>query len=203
MAHKTFISYKYSECSAIRDKIITKLGSDATYYRGETSFSPNMGDLKTTTIRQKLSDMIFDTTVMIVIVSPNMTQSAWMNWEIKYALREQSRDGRVSHSNGFICVVQKDSYSSMFGLDPYNWAKAANGDWSSVKFFGVLTRNMKNKKPWLESPIPNENRKLYDDLSPNYIDIVTEDEFLMYPTYYINKAFEKNQNISTYNIAKE
>ncbi|MEN6636109.1 MAG: TIR domain-containing protein [Clostridiaceae bacterium] len=202
MAHKTFISYKYSERTALRDKIVTKLGSDATYYQGETSFSPDMGDLKTTTIRQKLSDMIFDTTVMIVLVSPNMTQSAWMNWEIKYALREQSRNGRVSHSNGLICVVQKDLYSSIFGFDPYNWAKTA-GSWSSAKFFGVLIRNMNNKKPWPESPIPTDNRKLYDELSPNYIDIVTEDDFLMYPTYYINKAFEKNQNISTYYLAKE
>ena len=54
-----------------------------------------MSDLKTNTIRQKLADMIYDTTVMIVIVSPNMTQSSWMEWEIKYALREQNRNGRT------------------------------------------------------------------------------------------------------------
>ena len=70
MAHKTFISYKYSEARELRDRIITKLGNDATYYRGETSSSPDLTDLTTATIRKNLADMIYDTSVMIVIVSP-------------------------------------------------------------------------------------------------------------------------------------
>ena len=37
MAHKTFISYKWSEAQDLRDDIITALGEDATYYKGETS----------------------------------------------------------------------------------------------------------------------------------------------------------------------
>jgi hypothetical protein len=109
MAHKTFISYKYSEAASLRDAIIKKLGSDATYYQGETSSSPDMTDLKTGTIRQKLAGMIYDTTVMIVVVSPNMTLSSWMEWEIKYALREQTRNERTSHSDGVVCVMQKDA----------------------------------------------------------------------------------------------
>lgn len=32
MAHKTFISYKYSEARGLRDKIIQALGKDASYY---------------------------------------------------------------------------------------------------------------------------------------------------------------------------
>ena len=47
MARKTFISYKYSEAREVRDKIINALGTDAQYYMGETSDSPNMADLKT------------------------------------------------------------------------------------------------------------------------------------------------------------
>ena len=39
MAHKTFISYKYSESKDLRDRIIDALGDDATYYKGETSDS--------------------------------------------------------------------------------------------------------------------------------------------------------------------
>lgn len=40
MAHKTFISYKYSESQELRDRIIQAMGSDAAYYTGETSESP-------------------------------------------------------------------------------------------------------------------------------------------------------------------
>ena len=200
MAHKTFISYKYSEATSLRDAIIRKLGSDATYYQGETSSSPDMTDLKTSTIRQKLADMIFDTTVMVVVVSPNMTKSSWMEWEIKYALREQSRNGRTSHPDGVVCVMQKNAFYAQLGLDPYSWAKSTSGQWLSSKFFDVLVSNMNNKKSWVDSPITNKS--LYDSLSESYIDIYTEDDFLTYPSYYIEKAFEKSENISTYNITK-
>jgi len=202
MAHKTFISYKYSEATSLRDAIIKKLGSDATYYQGETSNSPDMSDLKTNTIRQKLADMIYDTTVMIVIVSPNMTQSSWMEWEIKYALREQNRNGRTSHSNGLVCVVQKNAFYEAFGLDQYSWAKLSSGRWSASIFFDILVKNMGNKKSWVDSPIPSTNKALYDSLSDSYIDIVTEDAFLKAPSYYIDKAFEKSENLGSYNITK-
>ena len=39
MAHKTFISYKWSEAQQLRDDIIDALGEDASYYKGETSDS--------------------------------------------------------------------------------------------------------------------------------------------------------------------
>lgn len=42
MAHKTFISYKYSEAQDLRDRIIEAMGDDASYYMGETSDSPDL-----------------------------------------------------------------------------------------------------------------------------------------------------------------
>lgn len=203
MAHKTFISYKHSESTGLRDKIITKLGKDATYYKGEDGYSDDLSSLKAETIKGKLSSMIYDTTVMIVIISPNMKQSKWMEWEIKYALRDQSRNGRSSHPDGVICVIQKQIESSFFSSKPYAWAETYDGNhWESSKFFQILLNNMHNKKSWMESPINSSNKSLYDKLSSNYIDIVTEDNFLINPMVYIDRAFEKSENISTYNIEK-
>lgn len=48
MAHKTFISYKYSEARDLRDRIIEALGEDATYYKGETSDSLDLSDTSIT-----------------------------------------------------------------------------------------------------------------------------------------------------------
>lgn len=193
MAHKTFISYKYSEAQDLRNKIINKLGDDATYYRGETSDSPDLTDRTTETIRKNLSDMIYDTSVMIVIISPNMMQSKWMEWEIKYSLREQTRNGRTSHVNGVICVVQKqksiDNY--LYSNDAYAWAKF-NGSWSPWKLFDVVNKNRNNK-------IINKS----NNLSSNYIDIVTEDDFLRNPFKYIDDAYNKSQNSDCYNISKQ
>lgn len=52
MAHKTFISYKYSEAQNLRDKIIDSLGEDAKYYQGETSDSPDLTDTSTENIKK-------------------------------------------------------------------------------------------------------------------------------------------------------
>ena len=85
MSHKTFISYKYSESQELRDKIVEALGQDAKYYKGETSDSPDLTDMKTETIKNHLKDMLFDTTVTVVIISPNMKKSKWIDWEIEYS----------------------------------------------------------------------------------------------------------------------
>lgn len=105
MARKTFISYKYSEAQNSRDRIIRALERDATYYTGETSESPDMGGLKTVTIKQKLADMIFSTSVMIVIITPNVDKSEWVKWEINYATSKITRDGRQSQPNGIVRVI--------------------------------------------------------------------------------------------------
>ena len=75
MAHKTFISYKYSEAQRLRDDIIAALGDDATYYKGETSDSPDLTDTSTENIKRNLRNMMYDTSVTIVIISPNMKKN--------------------------------------------------------------------------------------------------------------------------------
>ena len=192
MAHKTFISYKYADIvenkgyNNLRDKIIRKLGDNAKYYLGEDSSSPYLGDLKTETIKQKLSDMIYGTSVMIVILSPNVKNSDWMEWEIKYALRSQTRQDRKSYPNGIVAVVKKQDYA-YYG---YSWMKNFNGDWDENYLFPILKNNRNNRICYSST------------LSRNYVDIVTEDEFMRNPEKYIEDAFIKSQNIEYYNLAK-
>ncbi len=107
MARKTFISYKYSEAQDLRDRIVEALGEDATYYQGERADSPDLTDTSTENIKSSLTDMMYDTSVAIVVVSPNLKQSKWVDWEIEYCLKEISRKGRTSKTNGLIGVVQK------------------------------------------------------------------------------------------------
>ena len=99
MAHKTFISYKYSEAQKLRDEIIDALGDDATYYKGETSDSPDLTDTSTENIKNILKDMMYDTSVTIVIISPNMKKSKWIDWEIEYCLKNISRKNYWTFKN--------------------------------------------------------------------------------------------------------
>ena len=134
--------------------------------------------------------MIRDTSVTILILSPNMKLSQWMNWELSYSLSEITRNGRTAHSNGVIAVVQKrETYG--FGSG-YDWFKNWYGDWDMNKAFELVRANQGNKKLYA----PNS-------FSSNYIDIVSEDKFLRDPNKYIEEAYEKSQYINYYNVRKQ
>lgn|GEM_PF-4359244 len=111
MAHKTFISYKYSDGTAMRDAIVAALGPDASFYKGETSASPCMGYDAEGTIRNKLAKMLFDTSVLIVIISPSIDLSAWVPWEISYATSREKRYVQ-SQPNGVVVAFPD---SPLFG----------------------------------------------------------------------------------------
>ena len=149
MARKTFISYKYSDVVAgasnnLRDRIIAKLGEDAKFYRGEDGYTKDLSSYSAAYIKETLKKMIRDTSVTILILSPNMKLSQWMNWELSYSLSEITRNGRTSHSNGVIAVVQKrETYG--FGSG-YDWFKNWYGDWDMNKAFELVRANQGNKK---------------------------------------------------------
>lgn len=200
MARKTFISYKYSEAQDLRDAIIDALGKDATYYQGETSESPDLSDYTTETIREHLKDMIFGTSVTIVIISPNMTKSKWIDWEIEYSLREYSRNGKKSKSNGVVGVVMKVNGG-------YSWLRSTttNDDGHSStsndtsKLYKIINDNRFNENPKVYQC---SECKTVDRLTGSYISIIEEDEFLSDPNKFIENAYEKCQKIDKYIISK-
>ena len=199
MAHKTFISYKYSEARDLRDKIIKKLGEDASYYQGETSESPNLDDNATSTIKKKLSDMIYGTSVTILILSPQMKKSKWIDWEISYSLRNETRDGRTSKPNGIIGVIKKDEYGYDWFMnkeyDSYHGSNVVTYNFD--KTYDIVKNNHFNSKP----PIWHcDECKVYDALEGSYISFVKEDTFLNNPHYYIENAYNKMQKIENYQI---
>lgn len=202
MAHKTFISYKYSESVELRDKIISSLKGDARYYCGETSDSPNLTDESTEKIKNHLKQMIYGTSVTIVIASPKMKESKWMAWEIEYSLKEITREDTTSRSNGVVIVAQKDANGS------YDWLitqitandKCRYITHNTNVLHDIINRNRHNRK----KPIYKcELCKTVDALEGSYMSIIKEDEFLKDPNKYINNAFDKSQKIGEFKISKQ
>jgi len=200
MGHKTFISYKYSEAQGLRDDIIAALSKNASFYQGETSDSPDLTDYKTETIREHLKDMIFDSTVTIVIISPHMTESKWIDWEIEYSLREYSRNGRKSKSNGIVGVVMKVDRN-------YDWfrttTKCSDGHTSTYndtsKLYPIITNNRLNENPMVYFC---DKCKTVDRLSGSYISLIPADEFLGKPDFFIENAYQKCQSVDRYRISR-
>lgn len=200
MARKTFISYKYSEAQDLRDDIINALGADATFYNGERSDSPDMTDLKTATIKKNLTDMMFNTSVLIVIISPNMKQSKWIDWEIEYCLQNNTRKDRTSQTNGVIAVIKKVNGG-------YSWLKSntQNADGcSSISYsehlvYDIIKNNRYNQDPKVYSC---NNCKSINALTGSYISYVEEETFLANPNKYIENAFDKSENEDGFKLAK-
>ncbi len=202
MAHKTFISYKYSEAQELRDKIIEALGEDASYYKGETSESPDLTDTSTENIKKNLKDMMYDTSVTIVIISPNMKESKWIDWEIEYCLKSITRKNRTSHTNGVVGVIMKYNGG-------YSWLKTTVEEedgcsfttYESSKMYDIINKNRFNQNPKVYTC---QTCKTVNKLSGSYIALVEEDDFLSNPTKYIDNAYDKSENdASGYDLCKQ
>ena len=202
MAHKTFISYKYSEARNLRDAIIDSLGDDAAYYKGETSDSPDLTDTTTENIKKNLRDMMYDTSVTIVIISPHMKESKWIDWEIEYCLKDNTRKGRTSHNNGVVGVIMKYNGG-------YDWFKYTNTNidgcrstsYHTEKVYDIINNNRFNQDPIVYSC---NVCKTVDALTGSYIAYVTEEDFLSDPVTYIDNAYQKSENDAYgYNLVKQ
>lgn len=192
MSHKTFISYKYNEAGNLRNAIIDALGDDAIYYQGETSSSPDLSDTSTENIKKSLTNMMYDTSVTIVIISPNMKNSNWIDWEIEYSLKNITRKGRTSHTNGVVGVIMKYNGG-------YSWLKttSTNGDgctsssYDESKVYSIINNNRFNQNPKAYSC---DVCKTVNALTGSYIAYVEEETFLSDPQKFIDNAYDKSEN---------
>jgi hypothetical protein len=202
MARETFISYKHSEAQDLRDEIIEKLGDDSKYYSGETADSPDMSGETVDRIKNSLKDKIFGTSVTIVIISPNIKDSSWIDWEIEYSLKEYKRQSTTSKTNGIVGVIMKHNGS-------YDWLVSSNQNTD-----GCSTRRIDNSKLY---DIINGNRynldtddkyscpncQSFDLLGGSYIALIEEETFLSNPSGYIENAYEKSKSLDDYKLRKK
>ncbi|UAY92877.1 TIR domain-containing protein [Pectobacterium polaris] len=201
MARETFISYKYSEAQKLRDDILKSLGDDATYYKGETTESPDISSTTVDNIKNNLKDMIFGTSVTIVVISPNMKSSKWIDWEIEYSLKEYKRGTTTSRTNGIVGVIMKVNGG-------YDWliSSQTNPDGCSSriiesnKLYDIINNNRYNFNT--EDRHSCEECKSYDKLTGSYISLIEEHLFLETPSDYIENAYDKSKSLIKYDLSK-
>lgn len=186
MGKKVFVSYKYADYDVqrlpgvtpptwpcdyvnyIRDNVL----SNDDIYKGENS-DEDLSNWTDEAIWGHLKDKIYDSTITIVLISPNMKEpgkwqrSQWIPWEISYSLRETTRNDRTSHNNAILAIILPDKSGS---YDYYN----------VDSLFPILQYNIRN----------------------NYIYVVTWDDFLKYPNYDMDHAYELRENTPSYKIVK-
>lgn len=191
MAHKVFVSYKYADTSVqqlnsfgsyfstttVRD-YVTKFeervrNTGIAVYKGESD-GEDLSYLSEDTIWSMLKDRIYDSTITIVFISPNMKdayyleRNQWIPWEVAFSLREQTRSDRTSHTNALLYVILPDR----------------NG--------GYYYKSLMN-----QFKIINENEK------NGYAEVVQWNSFISNIPYYIEQANYKKARTPSYLVCKQ
>lgn len=225
MGRKVFVSYKYGD-TQVQDlnvyeenwfgqkiKVQTKarhyvdelaeiLDNEDYIYKGEDD-GESLAGFRDETIASKLRDKIYDSSITIVLVSKGMKtcedeKNQWIPWEISYSLKEYTRNGRTSLSNGILAVVLPDewgSYEYYITQDSVCNCRSLN----TPILFQILKDNMFNvKEP--SRRLCNGSYVYTGDSS--YIQSVKWEDFKSTPNYYLNKAIEIRDKKDDYNIIK-
>ncbi|MEO6177576.1 MAG: TIR domain-containing protein [Flavobacterium circumlabens] len=225
MGRKIFVSYKYGDTQVQdlniyentyfgRQKIQTKarhyvdelakiLENGDHIFKGEDD-GESLADFSDEYIESSLRDKIYDSSITIVLVSKGMKnwgeeKDQWIPWEISYSLKEYTRNGRTSLSNGLIAVILPD----IFGSYEYYITRdeVCNCQNLNTNFlFQILRDNMFNIKSPSTRNCSNGTIIYYGDCS--YIQSVKWSDFKESLNFYLGKAIELRDNKDRYNITK-
>ena len=189
MGRKIFVSYKYQDDNV--RKLVNVIGptwpsdyveyiykniineTSDNIYKGEHINEDDLSDKSDEYIWNHLKDKIYDSTVTIVLVSPNMKEhnkwerNQWIPWEISYSVTRTTRNGRTSGRNALLVVVLPDRNGS------YSY-------YNNLILFRILYKNIKN----------------------GLAKVVHWDFFKTYPDICINAALRNLKNIDEDDIVK-
>lgn len=223
---KIFVSYKYADAKVYQnDTLRTKntpwgayesitprhylnalssILSDIAIQKWEKD-GEDLSQFKDETIESKLRDLIYDSSMTIILISPGMNTGEreteqWIPWEISYSLKEIERKDRTSKTNAILAVILPDKNNS------YSYCVEKKPCCDLLKFnnpfcFKIIAKNFFNRKDHKGTFCESCNSFHYPADS-SYIVYATWDDFKKDPRTYIKTAFEHKQNVDQYNICK-
>lgn len=221
MGRKIFISYKYADNSirqicdkyncTVRDYVDVlqdKLDDDDHINKGEND-GEDMSFLADSTIASKLGDKIYDSSITIILISPNMKKpltkekDQWIPWEVSYSLREQSRAGKTSKTNAMIAVVLPDINGSYeYFIKEHTCLYCNSTTYHTNTLFNILSSNMFNRiTPEFSSCEHHQLNKPQLGYC-SYIHCVKWDDFIDNYSTHLVIAERIRDNHKDYNIRK-
>ncbi len=222
MGKKVFISYKYKDDNVypltlfakttVRtyvDKLEEYFEKTDNIYKGESD-DEDLSFLSDKTIWLKLRDRIFDSSITIIMISPNMQEvhrydkSQWIPWEISYSLKEMTRNDLTSHANAILAIILPDRNNSYEYFIINNQCNTCTCQTLLTdRLFKILSNNMFNQKTkTIFKCISGAKSNLYSG-NHSYITSVKWKDFVSNPNLYINTAVYLKENINEYEIVKE
>ncbi|CAB5506424.1 TIR domain-containing protein [Bathymodiolus thermophilus thioautotrophic gill symbiont] len=216
MGKKVFVSYKHSDSSVqsltgycnntVRDYVDYLINNTLKndVYKGEGD--EDLSDFKDGTIENHLKNKIHDSSITIVLISPNMKDlyksesDQWIPWEISYSLKEIKRSDKTSYTNGILTVVLPDMKGSYDYFLKEGTCNVCNSRAVEINIlFQILKKNMFNAKVLKSSNC----RYCNSYAGGSYIESVKWKDFISNKDFYLDKAIEIMNDRKSYNITKE
>lgn len=221
MGYKVFVSYKYKDSGVKRLSDYDKgTARDYVDYLQDNKFSgddlnkaendeEDLSSFKDDTVRTKLKAKIWDSSITIVLISPNMVDilknqnDQWIPWEVSYSLRTSTRTNSRSLPNAVLAVVLPDMNDS-YDYFITKWAyQDDDGQERSVRTihtgntFEIIAHNMFNQKNPVTKNIQG-NTVYFGESS--YIATVKWNDFISDVDSYLENSISRRDHISDYKI---
>ena len=223
---KIFVSYKYADdnvenlssnpwCnSTVRnyvDLLEGYLDSTDHIYKGESD-GEDLSMYSEETIREKLRDRIYDSTLTIVMISPNLKdplkdeRSQWIPWVVSFSLKETSRRNSsgqtvTSRSNAMMAIVLPDSTGSYAYYLENRFCCSNNCvTHRTGQLFEIIRRNKFNQIASDSRSCAASETIWYGEAS--YIEAVKWADFVASPESYIDAAYDRRNRIDSFDVRK-
>jgi hypothetical protein len=190
MASKVFISFRFSDGNEKKKELERLLESKS--YAINVSESIDRSHQTEDTIKRYLYERIADSTVTIVILTPEAIRHRrdyygrvddWMYDELRYSLEDRS----YNKASGAIAVYTSGAEYSI-----------KNGS-TILDFDNLARKNMFNiKSSYKKCPDYGQ----YNALEDHYISLVSWSDFVADPKKYIDNALSKRDRINEFDITK-
>jgi len=226
---KFFVTYKYKDSDVLPlieytpgedtdylytprhyvDKIIEIVGAD-NIYKGEKG-DEDMGHLSDDTIDSKLKQKIFDSSVTIVLISPNMwdktklEKDQWIPNEILYSLRDKTRGGRTSKTNGMLAVILPDANGKYgYAVSKHTCLYCNSRIWHIGSYFTLLRKNMFNRiRKNLTSCNYCLTRNINTGEDHSFVYPVMWPDFIKNHNLYINHALVLRERLEEFDLKRD
>ena len=191
------------------DKIMDAI-EDVETYVGEDDDN-DLSAMSDDYIRNSLKDKIKDSSVTIVLISKGMKTTEpesdqWIPWEVSYSLKEITRDGRTSKSNGVLAVIVPETDGSYNHYFEYSGCPTCNTrTHKRDQLFEILRNNMFNKRqPTIQNcPSPAHSSTYHSGDDHSYIYQIEWDKFILYPSVYIEHSASLRDRIEEFDVQKQ